>query len=310
MTDNLNLPAVGRRAPVDLSALGVRIREHLNAEVRALRACLERARESVEQARDAGELLKVARDQLKPQHRWHEWLEEQGISPQRANERIRIADNWSRLPPDTVNKGVERVLEYLRPRSPQRSGDLTEQLKPTLQSFGYTPAQGGTPPPAQGGTPPPARDEDEGLDEEDADADADADAGLNPSGPPPRTPSAVSPEAARGTPPSPAPSHQEQGASTAPPPPRKTPSNYSIPIPKFGGEPPPESPFERDRRLLAGVFQSLAKLPEEQGVEICREMLEGMFRFFDRLPEAQRSVFLACLDSLGRLKGSGPAGES
>jgi hypothetical protein len=291
MMDDLNLPALVRRAPVDLAALAVRIREHLDGEARAFRECLERARESVERARLAGELLKVARDQLKPKHGWHEWLRQQGIPVERAAERIRIADNFSRIPANIADKGVARVLEFLRPQSPQLSDDLTEQLRPTLEAFGYT---------------PPARDEDEGLDEDDEDADA----GLNLTGPPPRTPSAVSPEVARSTPPAPGPPSQGQGTSAAPPPPRNNPSNYSIPIPKLGGEPPPESPFDRDRRLLAGLIQSLARHPMEQGMILCKAMIAGVLQYHARLPEEQKAVLLACLDTLGRLEGGGPAGES
>jgi hypothetical protein len=133
-------PSAEVRPAENLAALAAGIKADLVAEAEALR-------NSAEAARRAGEKLKRAWVILAPQHRWHAWLKEQGISHQRASERIRIYDSWSSIPPETGSKGAAACLNWL---GAQASG-------------GDDPASGGgapgEPPAAAGrapAAPPPA----------------------------------------------------------------------------------------------------------------------------------------------------------
>lgn len=101
------LPAVVAKAEDDLDTLAAAAKSELTAET-------GKARESVEHARKAGEILKRAWNRLAPEHRWNAWLEDSGIDRRRAGERIQIYDNWSSIPPEIGSTGVSEVLEFLR----------------------------------------------------------------------------------------------------------------------------------------------------------------------------------------------------
>jgi protein gp37 len=131
--NELNPPALVRPAK-DLAVLAAQIKADLAAEDNALR-------ESSERARRAGEKLRLVREELAPRHRWNAWLKEQGIQPTRAQERIRIYDNWGNIPTEIVSSGVSRVLEFLRgrpagggpepapPKPPEPARDWTDDEK-------------------------------------------------------------------------------------------------------------------------------------------------------------------------------------
>src|SRR6266542_6393073 len=112
-------PGIVRPAE-DLAECGRQARVEMTSEEAAVR-------ESVEHARRAGEWLKKAWRVVAPQQRWNKWLEEQGISQQRASERIRIYDSWSRVPPEFGSNGVAGVLNWLaanpEPSDPEEDED-------------------------------------------------------------------------------------------------------------------------------------------------------------------------------------------
>jgi ParB family chromosome partitioning protein len=103
----IDVPQAAEVRPDELADLACRGKEYLAKED-------GHRLSSSQAARDAGEVFRRAWQRLAPEQRWYEWLKENGFSPRRVTDRMRIYDQWSSIPAVTAGKGVEACLIFLR----------------------------------------------------------------------------------------------------------------------------------------------------------------------------------------------------
>jgi hypothetical protein len=128
---NLTNPPAAVRPARDLATLARLVEAAARAED-------ESAQEALRKGCALGETLKWAKEACLHEHvDWLKWLAQRGIAQQRANDAMRLFQNWdtiSSLLPEAGNVGVRKALELLREHEQEAHGETVEDGGPAPQA--------------------------------------------------------------------------------------------------------------------------------------------------------------------------------